>query len=119
MAKRLLVVAGLSLVLGCSLPAQPSVQAKAGLKNEDGQVVGSATFRDAAGGVIVNVDLKGLSAGLHAVHVHEVDECEGPACTRPGGLRRDRGREVRKFDRLRAKGSEAGSFLSRAGLRPV
>ena len=60
------------------------------LKNKDGQVVGRATFRDAAGGVIVNVEVKGLSAGLHAVHVHAVGKCEGPAFTRPGGLRRDR-----------------------------
>jgi Cu-Zn family superoxide dismutase len=85
--KRLLVVAGLRVVLGCSLPAQPFVQAKAGLKNKDGQVVGRATFRDAVGGVIVNVDIKGWSAGLHANHVHAVDKCEGPAFTPSGGLR--------------------------------
>jgi len=85
LVKRLLVVAGLSLVLGCSLPAQPSVQAKAELKNKDGQVVGSATFRDAAGGVVVNVEVNAMSPGLHAVHVHAVGKCEGPAFTSAGG----------------------------------
>ena len=85
LAKSLLVVTGLSLVLGCSQPTLPSVQAKADLKNKDGQVVGSATFREGPGGVVVNVDVKGLSAGLHAVHVHAVGKCEGPAFTSAGG----------------------------------
>ena len=71
--------------LCCSLPAQPSVQAKAELKNKDGQVVGSATFREAAGGVVVNVEVHGLSAGLHAVHVHAVGKCDGPAFTSAAG----------------------------------
>ena len=85
LVKSLLVVTGLSLVLGCSQPTLPSVQAKADLKNKDGQVVGSATFREGPGGVVVNVDVKGLSAGLHAVHVHAVGKCEGPAFTSAGG----------------------------------
>ena len=84
-AKTLVTIVGLNFVLGCSLPAQPSVQAKAELKNKDGQVVGSATFRDAAGGVIVNVEVNAMSPGLHAVHVHAVGKCEGPAFTSAGG----------------------------------
>jgi Cu-Zn family superoxide dismutase len=83
----LLVVAGLSLVLGCSLPAQPSVQAKSGLRNEDGQIVGSATFRDAADDVLVNMEVNAMSPGWHAVHAHAVGRCEGPAFTPSGGLR--------------------------------
>ena len=85
LVKNLLLVAGLSLVLGCSQLILPSVQAKTELKNKDGQVVGSDTFREAAGGVVVNVEGRGLSAGLHAVHVHAVGKCDGPAFTSAAG----------------------------------
>lgn len=85
LVRSLPVVAGLSLVLGCSRPTLPSVQAKTELKNKDGQVVGSATFREAAGGVIVKVEVHGLSAGLHAVCVHAVGKCDGPAFTSAAG----------------------------------
>lgn len=85
LVKSLLVVAGLSLILGCSQPTLPSVQGMAELKNKDGRTIGTATFREGPGGVIVNVDVKGLSTGLHAVHVHAVGKCEGPAFTSAGG----------------------------------
>ena len=78
-------LAGLSFLVGCSMPPQPPVQASAQLMDRAGKTVGTATFREAAGGVIVNVDVKGLSTGLHAVHVHAVGKCEGPAFTSAGG----------------------------------
>jgi len=83
--KLLFGLAGLSFLVGCSMPAQAPVQAVAQLVDRNGKTIGTATFRDAAGGVIVNVDVKGLSAGLHAVHVHAVGKCEGPAFTSAGG----------------------------------
>src|SRR5574341_1515600 len=83
--KILFRVAALGLMLGCSMPAQPPVQASAQLVDRNGKTIGTATFRAAAGGVIVNVDVKGLSTGLHAVHVHAVGKCEGPAFTSASG----------------------------------
>ena len=81
-----LAVAGLSLVIGCSVPPpQMTAQAVADLKDKDGRSVGMATFRDATGGVLVSVDVKGLTPGLHAVHVHAVGKCEGPGFTSAGG----------------------------------
>ncbi len=83
--KLLFGLAGLSFLVGCSMPAQPPVQASAQLVDRNGKTIGTATFRDEAGGVIVNVDVKGLSPGLHAVHVHAVGKCDGPAFTSAGG----------------------------------
>ena len=85
LGKILFGLAGVSFLVGCSMPAQPPVQASAQLMDRNGRTVGTATFRGAAGGVIVNVDVNGLSPGLHAVHVHAVGKCEGPAFTSAGG----------------------------------
>ncbi len=83
--KNLFTIASLGFVLGCSIPSQPPIQASADLKDKDGRTVGTATFREAADGVIVDVEVKGLTPGLHAVHVHAVGKCEAPAFTSAGG----------------------------------
>jgi Cu-Zn family superoxide dismutase len=84
-AKLLYATVILSLVVGCSTPTQPGSQATAELKDKDGKTVGMATFRESAGGVTVNVNVKGLTPGLHAVHIHAVGKCESPAFTSAGG----------------------------------
>jgi Cu-Zn family superoxide dismutase len=83
--KLLLVVGALTLALGCAMPTQAPVQAAAELKDKDGKTVGMATFREESNGVIVDVEVRGLTPGLHAVHVHAVGKCEGPAFTSAGG----------------------------------
>jgi superoxide dismutase, Cu-Zn family len=72
---------GLILTVACSMPTRSSSQATAELKDKDGKTVGSATFRKGAGEVTVDVNVKGLTPGLHAVHVHAVGKCEGAAFT--------------------------------------
>jgi superoxide dismutase, Cu-Zn family len=77
---------GLTLTLACSMQTRSSSRAIAELKDKDGKAVGMATFRKAAGGVMVNVNVvKGVTPGLHAVHVHAVSKCEGPAFTSAAG----------------------------------
>ena len=44
-----------------------------------------ASFRETGDGVLVRLDVKGLSAGLHAVHIHAIGKCEGPAFISAGG----------------------------------
>jgi Cu-Zn family superoxide dismutase len=83
MVKRLLVPAVLWLV-GCSMTA-PGSRATAELKDKDGKTVGRALFREAPDGVLVRLEVRGLTPGLHAVHVHAVAKCEGPAFTSAGG----------------------------------
>jgi Cu-Zn family superoxide dismutase len=57
----------------------------ADLKDKDGKSVGVATFREMRNGVLVSVEVKGLTPGLHAVHVHAVGKCEGPSFSSAGG----------------------------------
>ena len=74
-----------SLAAGCSMSSEQASQATAELKDKDGKGIGVATFRESSGGVTVNVNVKGLTPGLHAVHVHAVGKCEAPAFTSAGG----------------------------------
>lgn len=81
----LFAAGGLTLIVACSVPAQPAGQASAELKDAKGKSVGMARFREAQGGVVVSVEVTGLSPGLHAVHVHAVGKCDAPAFTGAGG----------------------------------
>src|ERR1043166_1243909 len=84
MKQHLLSVLGLAFVMGCSMAASGQ-RATAELKDKDGKTVGSASFREAPDGVLVRLEVKGLTPGLHAVHVHTVGKCEAPGFTSAGG----------------------------------
>lgn len=58
--------------------------ARAELRNAEGQVVGRATLTQAPHGLIIAVDLTGVPAGSHAMHVHDVGQCDAPAFTSAG-----------------------------------
>lgn len=51
------------------------------LKNAAGESVGNAVITSIGNekGVRIKLDLKGLPAGEHAIHFHEMAKCEGPA----------------------------------------
>jgi superoxide dismutase, Cu-Zn family len=74
----------LGLLLPCSAFTQEQ-RAYAELRGRDGKSIGMATFREVSGGVVIDVDVKGLTPGLHAVHIHAIGKCEGPAFTSAGG----------------------------------
>ena len=59
-------------------PAPPAALAR--LVDDKGQAVGSAVFsQERGGGIRIILDVTGLAAGDHAVHIHEVGRCEPPA----------------------------------------
>ena len=83
-AKNFLLLASLSWIAACSAMA-PGTRAISELKDKDGNVIGRAFLREVSDGVLVRLEAAGLTPGLHAVHVHAVGKCEGPAFTSAGG----------------------------------
>ena len=57
------------------------------LKDGTGKDVGTAKISDGPGGkgVKISLNLTGLPAGDHALHIHTTAKCEGPAFTSAGG----------------------------------
>jgi Cu-Zn family superoxide dismutase len=55
------------------------------MKNAQGQSVGTATLTPSGGGVQIAYDFKNLMPGDHALHIHQMAKCEGPAFTTAGG----------------------------------
>lgn len=82
----ILAVCALLLVTGagCSLVGSGE-QATSELKDKDGKTVGMASFIETGSGVQLRLEITGLSAGLHAVHIHAVGKCDAPAFTSAGG----------------------------------
>ena len=64
--------------------ANAQSQGRADIKNAEGKTIGTASLRGTKDGVLLTINVNGLPEGLHAVHVHSVGKCEGPAFTSAG-----------------------------------
>ena len=84
--QNILVVAG-SLVISCAFlaAAQQRAGVKVDLSDGQGKSVGTAMLTPAAKGVTIRLNLMNLSPGEHAILVHAVAKCEGPAFASAGG----------------------------------
>jgi Cu-Zn family superoxide dismutase len=74
-----------ALVFSSAFSAAAQKAAKVELHDGMGASVGTAELSPAASGVNIKLDLKGLTPGEHAIHVHMNAKCEGPAFASAGG----------------------------------
>ncbi len=73
---------GTALAGGGGLPLPPGTQASALLRDPQGLVRGTVSFREVPGGLEVTVSARGLTPGMHGMHVHTNPVCApGPDAT--------------------------------------
>lgn len=94
----------LAMAIG-TLVAQAPVTVE--LKDGQGQPVGSATLSSAMGAVHIQLNLKNLKPGVHALHVHATPKCEGPDFTSAGAHLNPAGK---KHGLQSAEGPHAGDI---------
>jgi Cu-Zn family superoxide dismutase len=58
--------------------AAPSKPVTVEIKDAQGQSVGTAVLSEAPHGVRIKLDVKGLPAGEHSLHIHQNPKCEAP-----------------------------------------
>lgn len=80
---RILSAIALSCVVSIGLSAQGMKHVD--LKDAKGASVGMAMISAAKdGGISIDLDVKGLTPGEHAIHIHSVAKCDGPGFTTAG-----------------------------------
>lgn len=65
--------------------AEHASGATAQLKNAAGATVGTATFGDEDGHLVVTIDASDLQPGFHGLHLHQVGKCEANSVAPSGG----------------------------------
>jgi len=103
-----LVNAGAAVAILFALTSPPAAAqtASAPLKNAEGKEVGSANLTQTPTGVLINVSVKGLPPGEHALHVHAVGKCEPPFTSAGGHFNPGN----KKHGLLAAEGHHAGDM---------
>lgn len=70
---------------GAALAADSPAQVRVDLKTGSGGSAGVATLTEAPNGVLLRIEVKGLTPGWHGVHFHEKADCSKSDFTSAGG----------------------------------
>ncbi|HVK43264.1 MAG TPA: superoxide dismutase family protein [Phenylobacterium sp.] len=74
-----------TLFAGSATAADAPANQQIELKNSAGAAIGTATLMDAPHGVLVRLQVKGLTPGWHGLHFHEKGDCSKSDFTSAGG----------------------------------
>jgi Cu-Zn family superoxide dismutase len=66
---------------GASASSTTGNDASATIRDANGRELGTLTVREDGAGLVTMGTLRGLTPGLHAIHIHEVGRCEPPFAT--------------------------------------
>ncbi len=70
------IIWGLALAVGLCAQAEAGAAAEAKLFALDRSVIGHATFRATPHGVLIEIEVKGLPPGPHAIFLHSTASCD-------------------------------------------
>lgn len=79
------IIAGLVLAVGVGVAAAQRPIREATLQDGTGKEVGRVRMELRSGEIVVEVRARGVAAGTHGLHLHEVGLCEGPSFETAGG----------------------------------
>ncbi len=90
--KKLIITAAivLAIIIGCKTQAEKESSKQISLKidlvpKSDSNVTGAAIFTEKEGKVTFSAEIKGLTPGVHAIHIHEKADCTSPDGKSAGG----------------------------------
>lgn len=78
-------LAAAALAGGAAVAADIGAQKTVELKNNAGEAIGTATLTEAPKGVLMRLEVSGLTPGWHGLHFHEKGDCSKSDFTSAGG----------------------------------
>ena len=81
----LMGAAGAFALAGCASAGKLAQTVPVTLRNAEGRTVGTGVLMPATEGVQLVLQVNGLPAGVHGVHVHQTGQCTAPGFESAGG----------------------------------